>query len=213
MVLLVAFGAAMAAEPTLKQVYDAAQSGRVDEAQTMMQQVLVAHPNSAKAHFVNAELLMRRGHPEEARAALRTAEKLAPGLPFAKAEAVEALRSRLSKPASTRSQATTAPADGMPSVDSVAGAVGGIPWTMLLIGGGAALALFMFMRRRKSAAVAGPMGATGPLAAAPFGGQPPAAGPWQGQPPQHFGNNTGPYGQQPGMGGFGQHSGAAWVDA
>ncbi len=205
MALLLAFGAAMAAEPTLKQVYDAAQSGRLDEAQTMMQQVLVAHPNSAKAHFVNAELLVRRGHPEEARTALRTAEQLAPGLPFAKPEAVEGLRSRLSKPASARSQLPTGQAGGMLGADSVAGAAGGIPWTLLLVGGGAVLALVMFMRRRKAVAAAGPMGAGGPLAAAPFGGQQPAAGTWQGQ--QQFGNNAGPYGAQPGIGGYGQPAG------
>ena len=82
-------------EPTLKQVYEAAQAGRLEQAQAMMQQVLVAHPNSAKAHFVQAELSARQGQLGRARDSLATAEKLAPGLPFAKQEAVQALRSQL----------------------------------------------------------------------------------------------------------------------
>jgi Flp pilus assembly protein TadD len=52
----------------------------------MMQQVLVAHPNSAKAHFVQAELSARQGNLARAQEELTTAEKLAPGLPFAKPE-------------------------------------------------------------------------------------------------------------------------------
>ena len=35
------------AEPTMNQIYQAAQSGKLDQAQTMVQQVLILHPNSA----------------------------------------------------------------------------------------------------------------------------------------------------------------------
>src|SRR5450759_5407336 len=81
-------GLAMAqAEPTINQVYQAAQAGRLEQAQVMMQQVLVAHPGSAKAHFVQAELWARQGKLGQARDALASAEKLAPSLPFAKPEA------------------------------------------------------------------------------------------------------------------------------
>ena len=91
------FGFAMAqAEPTMDQVYAAAHAGKLEQAQTMMLQVLVAHPNSAKAHFVQSELYARQGNLGRAREALATAEKLAPGLPFAKPGAVQALRSQLS---------------------------------------------------------------------------------------------------------------------
>mgnify|MGYP003868170939 CR=1 FL=1 len=54
----------------------------------MIQQVLIGHPNSAKAHYVQAEIAARQGQLPRAREALATAEKLAPGLPFAKAESV-----------------------------------------------------------------------------------------------------------------------------
>lgn len=82
-------------EPTLAQVYAAAQSGQLDQAQRMIQQVLMAHPQSAKAYFVQSELEARQAHWAKARTALATAEKLAPGLPFAKAQAVQALRTQL----------------------------------------------------------------------------------------------------------------------
>lgn len=89
-------GHAMAdAEPTLNQVYAAAQAGRLDEAQVMMQQVLISHPNSAKAHYVRAELFARQGKPGQARESLAEAERLAPGLPFAKPDAVRALHAQL----------------------------------------------------------------------------------------------------------------------
>ena len=79
---LLGFGLAMAqSEPTLGQIYEAAQGGRMEQAQTMMQQVLVAHPGSGKAHFVQAELFARQGKLGLARESLATAERLAPGLP------------------------------------------------------------------------------------------------------------------------------------
>lgn len=85
------------AEPTLKEVYQAANAGQLQKAEAMMQQVLQAHPDSAKAHFVQAELLTRAGKLAEARAALAHAEQLEPGLPFAKAQAISALKTRVSQ--------------------------------------------------------------------------------------------------------------------
>ena len=80
----------------------AAQALGLTQAQTMIQQVLVLHPKSAKAHFVQAELAARQGQIARAREALAEAEKLAPGLPFAKPEAVQSLRAVLAaKPAAT----------------------------------------------------------------------------------------------------------------
>ena len=75
---------ASAQDPTLHQVYQAAQSGNFSEAQRMMDQVLHDHPNSAKAHYVEAELLAKQGRFAAAESELATAERLEPGLPFAK---------------------------------------------------------------------------------------------------------------------------------
>lgn len=96
---LVAFGARAQAsagnEPTIDQIYSAAKAGQLDRADTMIAQVLKNHPNSGKAHFVKAELAAREGNRDLAKQELATAEKLSPGLPFAKAESVQALRNQL----------------------------------------------------------------------------------------------------------------------
>ncbi len=83
------------AEPTLNQVYATAQAGKLDQAQVMIQQVLIGHPKSAKAHFVRAELFARQGDLAHARESLATADTLSPGLAFAKPEAAQALRTQL----------------------------------------------------------------------------------------------------------------------
>ena len=70
-------GSALADEPSLHQIYQAAEAGKLTEAQTMMQEVLRAHPNSGKAHFVEAELLVKQGQLRKAEAELATAERLA----------------------------------------------------------------------------------------------------------------------------------------
>lgn len=153
---LLGCGFAMAqSEPTLKQVYAEAQAGRLEQAQVMMQQVLVAHPGSAKAHFVQAELAARQGKISHAREALATAEKLAPGLPFAKPEAVQALRTQLaaksSAPAnggaSSRAMATAAPA----AYSAPAAPASSFPWGLALALGGGAIAIAIFMSRKKTA--------------------------------------------------------------
>ena len=97
------FGAAIAlsgqssfaADPSLHQVYQAADAGNYREAQGMMDQVLRDHPNSAKAHYVEAELLAKQGKVASAKTELDTAERLEPGLPFSKPAAVEELKTRL----------------------------------------------------------------------------------------------------------------------
>ena len=59
-------------EPTMDQIYSTAKAGRLDEAQVMVQQVLVSHPKSAKAFYVQAELYARQGNLERARASGHT---------------------------------------------------------------------------------------------------------------------------------------------
>lgn len=139
------FGFAMAqSEPSLNQVYATAQAGKLNEAQVMMQQVLISHPSSAKAHFVQAELYARQGNLGRSRDALATAEKLAPGLPFAKSESVQALRSQLSAKSAPMalggSTAHYAAPAAPPSSSSW-----GLP--LLLAGGVIVLGYFMFRRR------------------------------------------------------------------
>lgn len=87
-------------DATMHQVYLAAESGKFNEAQSMKDKVLRDHPNSAKAHFVEAELLAKQGLFSNAGVELKTAEQLQPGLPFAKPEALQKLKSRISSASS-----------------------------------------------------------------------------------------------------------------
>ena len=147
----VGLGSAMAqAEPTMNQIYQAAQAGKLDQAQVMIQQVLIARPNSAKAHFVQAELFARQGLASRGREALVTAEKLAPGLPFAKPEAVQALRAQLaSKPLQGGAKE---PIDKNFALDTPTTATSGVPIGLVLLLGAGVIAIVVWLIRRKPAA-------------------------------------------------------------
>jgi uncharacterized protein len=86
---------ALAADPTPAQVYQAARSGNLAEAQQMIAQVLRDHPQSGQAHYVAAEVEARAGNYGAARQELRTAQSLEPGLPFANPRSVLELRQQL----------------------------------------------------------------------------------------------------------------------
>jgi len=136
---LFAFGtaAALAADPTVHQVYEAASAGHYDQAQQMMDQVLRDHPNSGQAHFVEAELLAKQGRIAAARTELATAQRLEPGLPFAKPAAVQELQSVLSGNAAHAGSAY-APAPRHPS----------FPFGLIALLLVAIAAVAFFMRRR-----------------------------------------------------------------
>lgn len=169
--------AAWAAGPTTDQVYQAVRENRLDDAQAMMQQVLRDHPNSAQAHYVEAEVLVRMGHASEARTELDQAERLEPGLPFARPAAVHSLEAMI--------------ANGGPRHDTAFGGIGaprpavtGISWgVVIVIVAGVGLVLLLLSRARRAAALAqggtlvGPAGGYGqgyapgyPYGGAPMGG-------------------------------------------
>lgn len=125
---------ALAADPSLHEVYQAADAGQLGRAQEMMTQVLRDHPDSAKAHFVEAELLVKEGRTDQARKELATAERLAPGLPFAKPESVSSLRQHLSL--------------GSPAAMGVGASPNGASsWSPLLLGLIVLLAVMFLVRR------------------------------------------------------------------
>ena len=194
---------ALAQDVTIKQVYQAAESGKFIEAQAMMDKVLREHPNSGKAHFIEAELLARQGKFTEARTELANAERLAPGLPFAKPEAVQKLRTVVAgaaaKPAtSTTSAARQArPAAAPPNLryerqaPVSAPASSGIPWGMVLLVGGLAVAAFLFFRNKASRQVAAQRyaGTAGPAGTAGVAGM-------SGAYPQYANAGNGAFGPQ-----------------
>jgi Tfp pilus assembly protein PilF len=94
------FSPAMAADedPTVGQIYQAFRAGHLAKAQGMLDRVLRDHPDSAKAHFVQAEIDAAEGHKDLARSELARAEHLKPGLPNVKPRAVKDLKEKLGLP-------------------------------------------------------------------------------------------------------------------
>jgi uncharacterized protein len=86
---------ALAADPSPAQVYQAARSGNLAQAQQMIAQVLRDHPQSGQAHYAAAQIDARAGNYGLARRELQTAESLKPGLPFADPRSVQELRMQL----------------------------------------------------------------------------------------------------------------------
>src|ERR1700744_5976038 len=76
----------LAADATVDQVYQAARAGNLAEAQQLMDQVLKDHPNSAKAHYVEAEISAKARNFGRGREELATAQRLDPSGAFAKPE-------------------------------------------------------------------------------------------------------------------------------
>src|ERR1700692_2908740 len=173
---------AQAADPTVHQIYEAAQAGHFDQAQQMMDQVLRDHPTSAKAHYVQAELYAKEGKTALARSELGTAEQLKPGLPFANPRAVQELQAQLGLKGG---------AYGPTGIRTVPAAPH-FPWGTVLILAAVVGVLLLVFRRRNTYVQQYPTGAPGPG----MGGAPGPYGP------------GGAYGPAP-MGGGGIGSGIA----
>ncbi|MGA7180665.1 MAG: hypothetical protein WBX11_13910 [Thiobacillaceae bacterium] len=77
--------------PTIREVYAAAGAGHLTQTRTMVDQVLAAKPDSAKGHFVKAELCAAQLDRSCARDELASAKRLEPGLTFANPAAVRKL--------------------------------------------------------------------------------------------------------------------------
>jgi hypothetical protein len=176
---LYANAALAATDPTVHQIYEAAQSGRVAEAEQMVDQVLQDNPRSGKAHYVAAEIYARGGNLPRARSELAQAEQIDPGLPFVtNSTAVSSLKRELA--------ANRVPQGiggyGRPQSGS------GLPWggiVLVLLGIGV---VWMFIRRR--------------VQASSYGGYPGNIAPGPGQP-GYGAPGSGPYPSYPGGGGSG----------
>src|SRR6185312_11796974 len=87
--------ASPSAEPSAQQIYAAAAAGNLAEARQMIDRVLHDHPDSARAHYVAAQVYARSAQLVRARQELHAAEQLSPGLRFARPAAVAALEREL----------------------------------------------------------------------------------------------------------------------
>jgi len=170
---------AHAEDPSLHEVYQAIHSGHLNDAQSMMTRVLHDHPDSAKAHYMEAEVLVRLDRADEAQIELDHADRLAPGLPFATPEAQRSLRGLIAE----RSRARSGGVERSSGVASAAPASASVPWGPILIVGGVGLLLFLFLRARRQAVLTAAPGTPGmgpvgtPYGAGPYGGAPYGAAP------------------------------------
>jgi tetratricopeptide (TPR) repeat protein len=137
----------LAAEPSVRDVYATARAGQVDKAVTMMDEVLKAHPNSAKAHYVQAELMAKQGRIADARTQLAAAEKLAPGLPGIQPQSVAALKAQLNGGSVGNGAVTTTEAP-RPAQSR------GISWVGIVLIGALVFGVLAFFRRRSRQAEA-----------------------------------------------------------
>ena len=85
----------------MKQIYQAATTGHLDQAQQMITEVLANHPGSAKAHWVQAELFAKEGKVNLARSEVLEAERLNPGLTEFSPKSVRELKVQLGLPVPT----------------------------------------------------------------------------------------------------------------
>ena len=100
-------------DPSIHQVYQAAEAGRFSDAQAMMDKVLRDHPNSAKAHYIEADLLAKQNRLREAQTELNSAERLDPDPEICQAASAGRIEIRHCRPDARRA----APAAGLCTTD------------------------------------------------------------------------------------------------
>ncbi len=116
------------AVPSIHDVFTAATTGHLDQAQAEINQVLAAYPNSGKAHYVDARVLALRGRWADAGTELATAQRLDPGLAFERPDQLKAFERQVA------SHGTASPAPAQRH---------GIPFAGLLVGALTLLAIVM----------------------------------------------------------------------
>jgi len=225
---LLAVALAAQALPTVDAVQAQVKSGNYAQAEVMMQDVVIAKPNSARAHYLYAEILAHNQRFEQASREASRAREIDPALSFTDAAKFNSFMTLLQReqaaaraPAANNSGAMTAPsARAVAQAPQPAPAAPGVPmWAWALGLAGIAAVIWAVVSRRQQAAGLGqrPMAMAGngnAMAATPgFGGmgQGYAAQP-MGQPgfggPGGYGNGY-PAQQAPGRGLMGVGLGVA----
>jgi hypothetical protein len=148
--------------PAPKDIEAAVNAGQLTRAEEMLKEVIREKPASAKAHYELGQVLARAGRNFEAREALQKAQSLDPTLKFARDPAhFNEILNRIpggnaSLPGGTGAVLSSPRADVAVQAAPVREpASPSIPWGYVLVGGGALLAVWMFMRRRAAPAASG----------------------------------------------------------
>jgi len=136
-------------DATPHQIYEAAQSGHLAEAQKMIDQVLRDHPQNAKAHFIASELDARIGDLPAARQQLVSAKQLDPTLAFTSAQSLSALERELT------GMRAVVPAPGLGSqAFAPVARHSSVPWGLIIILAIGAFVLWSIFRSRAQRAYA-----------------------------------------------------------
>ncbi len=180
--------------PTVDAVQAEVRAGRYDQAESMMREVVAARPNSARAHYVLAEILAHQRHFDDAALHARRAREIDPKVGFAdpaKFRDFEQLLAREQK-AALSSLSNSTPSTGAsanrPVVPAPARAVepatvqgSGLPgWIWGIGAAAAALLLWRVLSARRATAARdpyGPVTASAGYGASGYGSQGFGAGP------------------------------------
>jgi len=141
-------------DPSVNQVYEAARAGHLDQAKQMMAVVLANHPHSSRAHYVAAEIDADLKNYGDARQELKTAEEIDPGLRYANAQSVAALRKEIGAAPSGAAPSTAirVPGAGAPFVREPGRS--SFPWGFVAIVAAVVFAIWLLVRRRQAVAQA-----------------------------------------------------------
>ncbi len=150
------------AVPTEQQVQDAVRSGNYTQAQSLMAEVVADKPNSAKAHYIYAEVLAHNGAFNKASDEAAKASELDPKITFTDPDKFRAFQQEVQRATtqaarpmrSAAPMTSSAPTYGTPSTG------GGIPGWIWLVGL-VILAIVLWRGLTRSRAAGGTMGPTG----------------------------------------------------
>jgi len=131
--------------PTLEDVEHAVHRGDYAAAESMTREVVSARPNSAKAHYILAEILAHEGKLPEARTQVASARQLDPEIHFTTPDRFRQFEAQLSGKGATRAS-PAAPRKAAESGDG--GGSSGVWIVLLVLGAGA---VFLMLRRRPAA--------------------------------------------------------------
>jgi len=140
--------------PTVDDVQAATQRGDYAGAEKMMREVVAAKPDSARGHYVLAEILAHERQFTEAAEHARRARTLDPAIKFADSAKFSAFEQLLQREQATKSTATPAvlpaapPARMAPPPQSSGG---GVPVWLLIVGAGIFIWLAVGWMRRRTA--------------------------------------------------------------
>jgi hypothetical protein len=192
------WSAAAMAVPTVDEVAAADRAGDYPKAESMVREVIAAKPQSARAHYILAEILSKEHKFADASAEARQAREIDPSLKFTDPQKFRTFESELAReqaaPAApvqvAPTRMNTAPAAPVAPVQAAGGGIPGWVWV-----GGIVLILFLVFRSVSRRAMASNLAANGGYA--PQGGY----GMQPGMPQPGYGPGYGPgYAPAPGGG-------------